>query len=36
MINDLKNIGLHQNKTYTIDYPKIDEKIGPNIFNTTQ
>jgi hypothetical protein len=27
MINDLKNIGLHQNKTYTIDYPKIDEKI---------
>jgi DNA-binding transcriptional regulator WhiA len=27
MINDLKNIGLHQNKTYTIYYPKIDEKI---------
>ena len=27
MINDLKNIGLHQNKTYTIHYPKIDEKI---------
>jgi DNA-binding transcriptional regulator WhiA len=27
MINDLKNIGLHQNKTYTIDYPKIDEKL---------
>jgi len=27
IINDLKNIGLHQNKTYTIDYPKIDEKL---------
>jgi hypothetical protein len=27
MINDLKNIGLHQNKTYTIEYPKIDENI---------
>jgi hypothetical protein len=27
MINDLKNIGLHQNKTYTIDYPKINEKL---------
>lgn len=27
MINDLKNIGIHQNKTYTIEYPKIDEKL---------
>jgi intein/homing endonuclease len=27
MINDLKNLGLHQNKTYTIDYPKIDENL---------
>lgn len=27
MIYDLKNIGLHQNKTYTIEYPKIDEKL---------
>jgi len=27
MINDLKNTGLHQNKTYTIEYPKIDEKL---------
>jgi hypothetical protein len=27
MINDLKNLGLHQNKTYTIEYPKIDENI---------
>jgi dynein heavy chain len=25
--NDLKNIGLHQNKTYSIYYPEIDEKI---------
>ena len=27
MINDLKNLGIHQNKTYTIEYPKIDEKL---------
>jgi hypothetical protein len=27
MINDLKKIGLHPNKTYTINYPKIDEKL---------
>lgn len=27
MINDLKNIGVYQNKTYTIEYPKIDEKL---------
>jgi hypothetical protein len=27
MINDLKNLGLHQNKTYTIDYPNIDENL---------
>ena len=27
MINDLKKIGLHPNKTYTISYPKIDENL---------
>ena len=27
LINDLENLGLHQNKTFTLEYPNIDEKL---------
>lgn len=27
LINDLKNYGLHPNKTFTLEYPNIDEKL---------
>lgn len=27
IIKDLENLGLHQNKTFTIKYPEIDEKL---------